>query len=146
MNGERPGAAAFTAVHELSNLEACWQETGAAEFRLGQCARTSPNLLWRGKRLAVAGSGRRRSAWFPDPRAAVLAAPPFLDEAVDDTQTFTVGVVNADEGLPPPGQRVLGEDGFDGTLGLAGCAVDALLRVDDEDAVRFVDTVDRAHI
>jgi hypothetical protein len=104
------------------------------------------NLLRRSESVTVARSDRRRCARFPDSCATVVVATPLLDEAVDDTQALTVGVVNADEGLPLPGQRILGKDGFDRTLGFAGRAVDALFRVDDEDPVRFVDAVDRADV
>ena len=59
---------------------------------------------------------------------------------------FVEGVVDLDERVPFVGQRVLGEDRLDRALGLAGAAVDALLRVDDEDPVGLVDAVDRADV
>src|SRR5581483_4380392 len=69
-----------------------------------------------------------------------------VDELVDDVHPVAVGVVDQHERLPLVGQRVLREDRLDRALRLAGPAVDALLRVDDEDAVRLVDAVDRAHV
>ena len=59
-----------------------------------------------------------------------------------DVHTLPVGVVNLDERLPLVGKRVLREDRLDRALGLAGPAVDALLRVDDEDPVGLVDAID----
>jgi hypothetical protein len=65
---------------------------------------------------------------------------------VDDVQPFAVGVVNSDEPLPLLWQRVLREDRLHWTLRFASAAVDALLWVDDDDALRFVDAVDWAHV
>src|SRR5262249_5643811 len=55
-------------------------------------------------------------------------------------------VVDLHERLPLLRQRVLGEDRLDRALRLAGAAVDALLRVDDEHPVELVDAVDRADV
>jgi hypothetical protein len=69
-----------------------------------------------------------------------------VGELVHDVHAVGVRVVDADERLPLVGQRVLREDRLDGTLGLAGAAVDALLGVDDEDPVGLVDAVDGADV
>jgi len=73
-----------------------------------------------------------------------------VDELVDDRHAFTVGVVDLHERLPLVRQGVLREDRLDRALGLAGPAVDALIRVDVEhiDALevrltrRWMDTID----
>src|SRR5829696_2478889 len=67
-------------------------------------------------------------------------------KVVHDVRAFTVGVVDLHEGLPFVGQRVLGEDRLDRTLGLAGTAIDALLWIDDEDPLELVDAVDGAYV
>src|SRR5215204_3480797 len=67
-------------------------------------------------------------------------------EVVHDVGAFTVGVIDLHEGLPFVGQRVLGEDRLDRTLGLAGTAIDALLWIDDEDPLELVDAVDGADV
>src|SRR3954454_16640725 len=69
-----------------------------------------------------------------------------LDELVDGLQPRVESRVDAEERLPLLGQRVLGEDRLHRALGLAGPAVDALLGVDDEDPVGFVDAVERADV
>ena len=68
-----------------------------------------------------------------------------VDERVDLLR-IREGVVDLDEGVPLVRERVLGKDRLDRALRLAGPAVDALLRVDDEDPPELVDAVDRADI
>ena len=68
-----------------------------------------------------------------------------VDEGVDRVGVG-IGVVDLDERLPLVGEGVLGEDRLDRALRLAGAAVDALLGVDDEDALELVDAVDRADV
>ena len=65
-----------------------------------------------------------------------------VDERVDRVQALVERRVDLHERLPLLGQRVLGEDRLDRALGLAGAAVDALLRVDHEDPLGHVDAVD----
>ncbi|MBM2822499.1 MAG: putative ferredoxin [Thermoleophilia bacterium] len=55
-------------------------------------------------------------------------------------------VVDLDERVPLVGQRVLGENRLNRALRLACPAVDALLRIDDEDPLELVDAVDRADV
>ncbi len=69
-----------------------------------------------------------------------------VDERVHDIHALAVGCVDADERLPFVGQGVLGEDRLDRALRLARAAVDALLRVDHEDAAGLVDAVDGADV
>ena len=63
-----------------------------------------------------------------------------------DLAGVRVRVVDLHERRPLLGQRVLREDRLDRALGLAGAAVDALLRVDDEDPLELVDAVDGADV
>src|SRR5581483_3643810 len=101
----------------------------------------------------------RRLTWWNHPARAARGGPPGaslvadvvldrvgLRQAVDGLDPLVEGGVDADERLPLLWQRVLGEDRLDGALRLAGAAVDALLRVDHEDARRLVDAVDRADV
>src|SRR5215203_2607976 len=99
---------------------------------------------------------------FPEPRCPAGQAPDarllerrvldvvlvgvLLRELVHDVEAVAVGVVDLHERLPLLGERVLGKDRLDGTFGLAGAAVDALLRVDHEDALGLVDAVDGADV
>src|SRR6266496_4880976 len=69
----------------------------------------------------------------------------FVDEPVDRVG-IAVGVVDLHERLPLFGQAVLGEDRLDRALGFAGAAVDAFLRVDDQDPLELVDAVDGADV
>src|SRR6476469_7921130 len=69
-----------------------------------------------------------------------------VGETVHDVHPVAGGVVDLDERRPRVGQRVRGEARLDGALRLAGPAVDALLRIDDEDPVRLVDAVHRTDI
>ena len=69
-----------------------------------------------------------------------------LRETVHDLGPLVVGVVDLDERVPLVRQRVLGEDRLDRALRFARAAIDALLRVDDEDPVGLVDAVDRADV
>src|SRR5215210_8354709 len=62
----------------------------------------------------------------------------FVHELVDHVGALVVGVVDLHERLPFLGQRVLGEDRLDRALRLAGAAIDALLGVDDQDALELV--------
>ena len=55
-------------------------------------------------------------------------------------------VVDLDEGVPLVRERVLGEDRLHRALRFARPAVDALLRVDDQDPLELVDAVDRADV
>src|SRR5262249_47921914 len=63
-----------------------------------------------------------------------------------DRVRVRIGVVDLHERLPFLGQRILREDRLDGALRLAGAAVDALLRIDDEQPVGLVDAVGRADV
>jgi len=69
-----------------------------------------------------------------------------VNERVDHVGALGEGVVDLHERLPLVGEGILGEDRLDRALGLAGAAVDALLGVDDEDALELVDAVDRADV
>ena len=53
--------------------------------------------------------------------------------------------VELDEGLLVFGHVVLVKDGFDGTFGDAGFAVDALIRMDVENLLAFIEALDRAN-
>src|SRR5437867_12365707 len=64
-----------------------------------------------------------------------------IGELVHHIDALAVRVVDLDEGTPLVRQRVLREDRLDRTLRLACPAIDALLRVDHEDAVGLVDAV-----
>src|SRR5947207_10957019 len=70
----------------------------------------------------------------------------FVGELVHDVEAFTVRVVDLHERLPLIGERVFREDRLDRTLRFAGTAIDALLRINHEDAVRLMNAVDRADI
>src|SRR5262249_39100655 len=70
----------------------------------------------------------------------------FLRELVHDVHSLAVRVVDLHEGVPLVREGVLGEDRLHRALGLAGSAVDALLRIDDEDPVRLVDAIDRTDV
>src|SRR5712691_4088226 len=67
-------------------------------------------------------------------------------QRVDDVEALGERVVDLDERLPLLRQRVLRKDRLDRALRFARAAVDALLGVDDEDAVRLVDAVDGADV
>ena len=67
-----------------------------------------------------------------------------LDELVHRGDAAVERVVDLHERLPVVRDRVLRQDRLDRALGLAGAAVDALLRVDHEHAVGLVDAVDGA--
>src|SRR4029079_15877814 len=54
--------------------------------------------------------------------------------------------VDLDERIPLVRERVLGEDRLHRALRLTCPAVDALLRIDDQDPLELVDAVDRADI
>src|SRR6266508_2700031 len=75
----------------------------------------------------------------------VVLAGVLVDEGVDRLWV-RVRVVDLHEWFPLVRQGVLGEDRFDRAFGLAGAAVDALLGVDDEEALELVDAVDRADV
>ncbi len=68
-----------------------------------------------------------------------------VDERVD-LRRVGKRVVDLDERVPLVGQRVLGKDRLDRALGFARPAVDAFLRIDDEDPLEHVDAVDRADV
>src|SRR5664280_3768360 len=68
------------------------------------------------------------------------------NERVHGIHTLAVGGVDADEGLPLGRESILGEDRLDRALRFAGAAVDALLGIDDEDAIGLVDAVDGADV
>ena len=67
-------------------------------------------------------------------------------EPIDDVEAFAVGVVDLHEGFPLIRERILGEDRLYRAFGFASAAVDALLGVDDEHAIRLVDAINRAHV
>ena len=67
-------------------------------------------------------------------------------QLVDALHAIGVGVVDLDEGLPLDRDRVLGKDRLDRALWLAGTAVNALLRIDHQHAIRFVDAIDRTDV
>src|SRR4051794_32766535 len=75
-----------------------------------------------------------------------LCSVAYSSTSLSTTEAFAVRVVDAHEGLPLVGQRILREDRLDRALRLAGSTVDALLGVDDQDAPGLVDAVDRAHV
>src|SRR3954451_15024544 len=58
-----------------------------------------------------------------------------------DIEPLAVRVVDLHERLPLIGKRVFWEDRLDRALRLARAAIDALLRIDHEDAVRLMDAV-----
>ena len=63
-----------------------------------------------------------------------------------DLRRIRERIVDLDEGVPLVRQRVLGEDRLDRALRFACPAIDALLRIDDQDPLELVDAVDRADI
>src|SRR3954470_8185660 len=67
-------------------------------------------------------------------------------QLVDDVEAFEERRVDLRERLPLLRQRVLGEDRLYGALRLARTAVDAFLRIDDEQALRLVNAVDGADV
>ena len=67
-------------------------------------------------------------------------------QRVDALHAIRVGVVDLDEGLPLDRDRVLRKDRLDRALWLAGTAVNALLRIDHQHAIRFVDAIDRTDV
>ena len=69
-----------------------------------------------------------------------------VDERIDDVHGLEIRGVDANERLPFLGQRVLREDRLDRAFGLAGTAVDALLRIDHEHAAGLVDAVHGADV
>src|ERR1700749_3783663 len=69
-----------------------------------------------------------------------------VGQPIHDIEPLAVGVVDLDERLPLVRERILREDRLDGALGFARPAVDALLGVDHEDAIRLMDAVDRADV
>lgn len=54
--------------------------------------------------------------------------------------------VDFDEFLLVGRHVFLGEDGFGGAFGHADGAIDALIRVDDEEVGAFLEAIDRAHV
>jgi hypothetical protein len=67
-------------------------------------------------------------------------------ELIDDVEPIAVRVVDLDERVPLVGERVLRKDRLDRALRFARPAIDAFLGVDDEDAIGFVDAIDRADV
>src|SRR5215208_2815516 len=112
------------------SLQAFW----GIRSLLGRVPRGCPGALF----LCLLGFERRV--------LDVVLGRVLVHELVDHVGTLVVGVVDLDERLPFLGQCVLGKDRLDRTLRLAGAAIDALLRVDDQDALELVDAVDRADI
>src|SRR6476660_9691431 len=67
-------------------------------------------------------------------------------ELVHNVEALTVGVVDLHERLPLVRQRVIRKDRLHRTFRFAGTAIYALLGIDHEDALGFVDAVDRADV
>src|SRR4051794_26003368 len=63
-------------------------------------------------------------------------------QLIHDIEALAVRVVDFHERLPLIGKRVFGENRLDRALRLARAAIDALLGIDHEDAVRLMDAVD----
>src|SRR5262245_10137103 len=80
------------------------------------------------------------------PRAAIKEAGSGLCGGLGVRVVLEELLVELDEVLPLIRRLVLGEDRLDGAHGLASAAVDALVGVDEELGVTFVDAVDRAHL
>ena len=91
---------------------------------------------------ALAHATRLRGTRAVGLGAGVALLDVAVDEFVDGGKSLVEGVVDRHERLPLGRHRVLGEDRLDGALRFAGAAVDALLRVDHEDPLGFVDAVD----
>jgi len=81
----------------------------------------------------VAFTRARRLRWWQFPW---MVAGVRRDERIDRRGSPRMRVVDGDERLPTPGQRLLREDGFHGTFRRAGAAVDAFVGLDHELAVR----------
>src|SRR5581483_8339689 len=65
---------------------------------------------------------------------------------VHDVGAITVGVVDLHEGFPFVRERVLREDRLDRAFRFAGPAINAFLRIDDQDPLELVDAIDRADV
>src|SRR3954452_24849708 len=65
-----------------------------------------------------------------------------VGQLIHDIEALAVRVVDLHERLPLIGKRVFREDRLDRALRLARATIDALLRVDHEDAVRLMDAID----
>src|SRR5205823_14761053 len=69
-----------------------------------------------------------------------------VDELVHLVDPVAVRIVDRHERLPLIRERVLREDRLGRTLRFARTAVDALLRIDHEDAIRLMNAVDGTHV
>src|SRR3989442_2019632 len=69
-----------------------------------------------------------------------------VDELVNDVQPLAVRVVDLDERLPLIRECIFGEDRLDRTLRFAGAAIYTFLGIDNQDALRLVDAVDRTDV
>ena len=104
-------------------------------------------LLWSGVRKVCASVNRGVDAalgdWFV---LNVVLCRVLVGELVHSVEAFLERVVDFDKRLPLLRQRILGKDCFNRALRFACPAVDALLWIDDQDALRLVDAVDRADV
>ena len=85
----------------------------------------------------------RRLRWLQFPW---MVAGVRRDERIDCCDAPRMGVVDGDERLPTPGQRLLRKDGFHRTFRRAGAAVDALVGLNHEQPFDLIDAVDRAYL
>src|SRR4249919_1142716 len=101
------------------------------------------NLLRCGRRASPYPLLRRLfQGWILD----VVLGRVLVDELVHDVGALTVGVVDPDKRLPLVRECILRKDRLDRTLRFAGAAVDALLRIYDEDALDLVNAIDGADV
>lgn len=91
----------------------------------------------------VAFARARRLRWLQFPW---MVAGVRRDERIDHCGSARMGVVDGDERLPTPGQRLLRKDGFHRTFRRAGAAVDAFVGLNHEQPFDLIDAVDRAYL
>src|SRR5688572_31528820 len=105
----------------------------------------------RGRRLPLAlRAGRpaqkRRASGGGGPIRTRREARSGLGGRLDPRIVLEELLVELDEALPLIGRLVFREDRLDRAHGLAGAAVDALVGVDEELVLAFVDAIDRAYL